>query len=58
MFCGYCYKEIPKGQNYYRHRASNNCFCSLDCLTDRLIFSGGITIETSKGEADDEDTEE
>lgn len=53
MFCANCYSEIPKGKNCYRLQASNNCFCSLDCLNDWLIYSGSVTIETSDGETEE-----
>ena len=55
MFCANCYREIPVGKAYYKHRDTNQSFCTLDCLNDWLIYVHAVTLETSEGE---ESTEE
>lgn len=50
MFCANCYKEIPAGKAYYKHRDTNQSFCTLDCLNDWLICAHAVTLETSEGE--------
>ena len=47
MFCANCYKEIPVGKSYYKHRDTNQSYCSLDCLNDHMIYTHTITLETS-----------
>lgn len=56
MYCSYCYKDIAVGENYFRERGSDECYCSVDCLTDKMIYSGELDIETNDGS--DEDTED
>ena len=48
MYCENCYKEIENGENYYSHIATGLCFCSLECLTDWLIYSHAVEIESLK----------
>lgn len=55
MFCGNCYNEIPKSKNYFKHQASNQYFCSLNCMNDWLIYSKAVTLETNEGEDSFED---
>lgn len=50
MFCANCYREIPAGKAYYKHRDTNQSFCTLDCLNDWLIYAHAVTLETSEGE--------
>ncbi len=59
MFCANCYNEIPAGKNYFKHQASNQSFCSLNCMNDWLIYCQTVTLETSEDKSDDErNTEE
>ena len=53
MNCEQCGSEIPKGETYFKHQESERCFCSIDCLTDWMIYDHLLTIETC-GEDDDE----
>ena len=37
MFCANCYKEIPAGKAYYKHRDTNQSFCTLQKERTHLL---------------------
>lgn len=46
MYCESCYMEIKTGDNYIRHRATDLCFCTMNCLTDWMVDNHAVEIET------------